>query len=177
MNRTHPKLRNTGSTRPAAPYDLMTVSQLASAADEPVHAVRYYCRIGLLVPSAINSSGYRLFDRAGLNRLRFIRRAQGLGFSLDEIDGFIRHAAKGNEPCPQVMATLDRRLPQIGAELAGISDLHSRMLRAQQRWRSLSNGTPTGYEICRLIESEEFASEPLSAASDSPSPRSTEEST
>jgi len=134
----------------------MTVSQLATAANEPAHAVRYYCRIGLLVPSRTNKSGYRLFDQAGLNRLRFIRRAQGLGFTLEEIAGFMRDAAAGNEPCPEVLAILDRRLPQIGEELSELVELHARMTRARHRWRAPGEGVPTGYEICRLIESEEL---------------------
>ncbi len=134
----------------------MTVSQLAAAADEPVHAVRYYCRIGLLAPSAMSSGGYRLFDRKVLNRLRFIRLAQGLGFTLEEIAGFIQRAAMGTEPCPEVKAILDRRLPQIGSELAQLQALHARMVRAQRRWRRLRDGIPTGYEICRLIESENW---------------------
>lgn len=171
MNRAHPKLRNTGAAKAARHHGLMTVSQLAAAADEPAHAVRYYCRIGLLVPSTTSGSGYRLFDRSSLKRLRFIRRAQSLGFSLDEISGFISHAAKGNEPCPQVMATLDQRLPRIGAELKEIGELHARMIRAQKRWRSLGEGGPTGYEICRLIESEDFATEESDGRADDSHPR------
>lgn len=154
MRRTHPKLRTAPAGDPRIPRDLMTVSQLAAATDEPPHAVRYYCRIGLLVPSATSAGGYRLFDRSILNRLRFIRLAQGLGFTLEEIGGFIRHAAAGAEPCPEVKAILDRRLPQIGSELAQLETLHARMVRARKRWRRVRGGVPTGYEICRLIESE-----------------------
>ena len=113
MKKTHPTLRRTSAPTAPSSGQLMTVSQLATAADEPAHAVRYYCRIGLLVPTLTNKSGYRLFDHAGLNRLRFIRRAQGLGFTLEEIASFTRDAAAGNEPCPEVLAILDRRLPQI----------------------------------------------------------------
>ena len=171
MNRVHPILRSKAAGKPAKLRDLMTVSQLAAAADEPVHAVRYYCRIGLLAHSTTSASGYRLFDHSGLKRLRFVRRAQRLGFSLDEISSFISHAAKGTEPCPQVMETLDRRLPQIGKELAEIAELHARMLRAQQRWRALGNGIPSGYEICRLIESDDFGSEKSNTATGGIRPR------
>jgi len=135
--------------------DLMTVSQLAAAADEPPHAVRYYIRIGLLVPSALSSGGYKLFDRSVLNRMRFIRLAQGLGFTLDEIKSIIRHAATGTEPCPEAKAILDQRLPQIVSELAQLKALHARMTLAQKRWRRIGGGgVLTDHEICRLIESE-----------------------
>lgn len=154
MKRSHPTLRKTSPERLSAPGDLMTVSQLAAAADEPPHVIRYYCRIGLLAPSAVSAGGYRLFDRSGLKRLRFIRLAQGLGFTLEEIGGFLHHAAAGTEPCPEVKVILDRRLPQIGSELAQLEALYARMTRAQRRWRRIRGGVPTGYEICRLIESE-----------------------
>ncbi len=135
----------------------MTVSQLATRANEPPHAVRYYCRIGLLKPSATSAGGYRLFDESVLNRLRFIRLAQRLGFTLEEIGGFIQSAAAGAEPCPDVKALLDSRLPQIGLELSEIEALYTRMTRAQTRWRDIRDGVPTGHEICRLIESEDLS--------------------
>ena len=154
MKRTHPKLRTAQADHSGIPRELMTVSQLAAAANEPPHAVRYYSRIGILETTALSSGGYKLFDRSVLNRLRFIRLAQGLGFTLEEIQGFLRHASKGAEPCPQVKAILDQRLPQIGSELTQLQALHARMTLAQKRWSRIGGGIPTGYEICRLIESE-----------------------
>ena len=154
MKRTHPKVKATPEGKTGQSRELMTVAQLADATDEPSHAIRYYCRIGLMVPSATSAGGYRLFDRTAANRLRFIRLSQGLGFTLEEIGGFIRKAATGNEPCPQVMTLLDQRLPQIGLELAQLTALHARMTRAQKRWKRAGQGVPTGHEICRLIESE-----------------------
>jgi MerR family transcriptional regulator, mercuric resistance operon regulatory protein len=154
MNKFHPHIRNDVTSTAQTPRELMTVSRLASAADEPAHAVRYYCRIGLLVPASTGASGYRLFDQGSLKRLRFIRRAQGLGFTLDEIAAFIRSADAGSEPCNEVMTILDLRLPKIGAELDKLVLLHARMTRAQQRWQKFPDGIPSGFDICRLIESE-----------------------
>jgi Cu(I)-responsive transcriptional regulator len=47
--------------------------------------LRYYERRGLLSPAQRTASGYRMYDRHAAQRLRFIRRAQALGFSLEEI--------------------------------------------------------------------------------------------
>ncbi len=155
MKQTHPKLKSKALGNRGVTPDLMMVSQLAAAADEPAHAVRYYCRIGLLKPVATSAGNYRLFDQDVLHRLRFIRLAQGLGFTLEEVGGFFGHAASGTAPCPEVKEILDRRLPQIGLELAKLEALHARMTRARKRWRHMRGGIPTGTEICRLIESED----------------------
>lgn len=155
MKRTHPRLKIRSAVRSGTPGRLMTVLQLATAAGEPAHAVRYYCRIGLIVPTATSAGGYRLFEKSVLDRLRFIRLAQGLGFTLAEIAGFIRSAAAGVEPWLEVMAILDERLPQIGSELGQLQALHARMTRARRRWRRFGGDGPTGHEICRLIESED----------------------
>jgi len=63
----------------------MTISQLAQAADVGVETVRYYQRRGLLPTPRLPVGSIRRYDSDALSRLRFVRRAQGLGFSLDEI--------------------------------------------------------------------------------------------
>jgi MerR family mercuric resistance operon transcriptional regulator len=62
----------------------MTIGRLASAVGTGVETIRYYQRRGLIeVPRAIG--GYRSYGRSHVERLRFIRRAQSIGFSLEEI--------------------------------------------------------------------------------------------
>jgi len=64
----------------------MTIAKLARAADVGVETVRYYQRRGLMpVPRAGGKSAFRHYDQTHLRTLRFIRRAQGAGFTLEEI--------------------------------------------------------------------------------------------
>lgn len=63
----------------------MTISQLAGAADVGVETVRYYQRRGLLPTPHLPAGSIRRYDDDALSRLRFVRRAQALGFSLEEI--------------------------------------------------------------------------------------------
>jgi MerR family mercuric resistance operon transcriptional regulator len=64
----------------------MTIAKLARGAGVGVETVRYYQRRGLMpVPRAVGESAYRHYDDDHLQRLRFIRRAQAAGFTLDEI--------------------------------------------------------------------------------------------
>jgi MerR family mercuric resistance operon transcriptional regulator len=64
----------------------MTIAKLARAAEVGVETVRYYQRRGLLpVPRTAGRSAFRHYDQAHLQTLRFIRRAQAAGFTLEEI--------------------------------------------------------------------------------------------
>jgi MerR family mercuric resistance operon transcriptional regulator len=64
----------------------MTIAKLARAADVGVETVRYYQRRGLMpVPWAGGKSAFRQYDQTHLRTLRFIRRAQAAGFTLEEI--------------------------------------------------------------------------------------------
>jgi len=60
------------------------IGQLAKRSGVPIDTVRHYERIGLLKPAARLASGYRRYGEAEQKRLRFIRRAKALGFTLDE---------------------------------------------------------------------------------------------
>jgi len=63
----------------------VTIGKLAKDIGIGAGALRYYERLGLLPPASRTASGYRVYGRDAATRLRFIRRAQALGFSLEEI--------------------------------------------------------------------------------------------
>ena len=63
----------------------LTSAELAKRGGVNLETIRYYERRGLLSPPARSTAGYRLFTSADAKRVRFIKRAQELGFSLNEI--------------------------------------------------------------------------------------------
>jgi Predicted transcriptional regulators len=63
---------------------IMTIGKLARDNGLATETLRHYERLGLIAPSQRSASNYRLYDAAAAQRLRFIRRAQALGFSLSE---------------------------------------------------------------------------------------------
>jgi len=67
----------------------MNIGRLAELAGVNIDTIRYYERQGLLEPAARTASGYRTFDRADLERLRFILRSKSLGFTLAEISDLL----------------------------------------------------------------------------------------
>jgi DNA-binding transcriptional MerR regulator len=131
----------------------MTVSGLAAATDVPDHVIRYYTRLGLLKPARDAHNAYRLYARSDAARLRFIRRAKHLGYTLGEIATIFREASRGRSPCPLVREIIGRRIPEHRRELREAQLLQRRMERALARWARMPDGVPDGDSVCWLIES------------------------
>lgn len=67
----------------------MRIGELAAAAEVNIQTLRYYERRGLLSSPQRLASGYRVYDADAIRRVRFIRRAQELGFTLQDIDDLL----------------------------------------------------------------------------------------
>ena len=65
---------------------MVRISELARAAGVGISTVRFYERRGLVNPTARTHGGYRHYDQEALKRLKFIRRAARLGFTLTEVE-------------------------------------------------------------------------------------------
>ena len=94
------------------------IGTLAKRAGVRIDTVRYYERSGLLVPEGRLESGYRRYSEAELTRLRFIRRAQVLGFSLKEIGELLalsktRNVARVKRAAELKLADVEERIAAL----------------------------------------------------------------
>jgi MerR family transcriptional regulator, copper efflux regulator len=96
----------------------LSIGKLAKLAGVGIDTVRYYERNGLLAPGARLASGYRRYGAVELARLRFIRRAQKLGFSLKEIDSLLSLSARRN--VAQVKRAAQAKLDDVDARIADL---------------------------------------------------------
>ncbi|MEN8179113.1 MAG: MerR family DNA-binding protein [Pseudomonadota bacterium] len=134
---------------------MLTVNELATQGDAPTHVVRYYVRIGLIQPAGQQENGYRLFTTQDATRLRFIRMAKNLGFTLNEIKQITQHADSGDSPCEDVRNTIEHRIQENRAKIEEMLKLQTRMEEALEQWKLMPNGIPDGNSVCHLIESIE----------------------
>ncbi len=134
---------------------MLTINELATKSDAPAHVVRYYVRIGLIQPAGQQDNGYRLFMPQDATRLRFIRMAKYLGFTLNEIKQITRHADSGVSPCEDVRKIIEHRIDENRARIEEMMKLQTRMEEALERWKLMPNGIPDGHSVCHLIESIE----------------------
>ena len=103
----------------------LTIGELARGTGSNVETVRYYERIGLLPKAGRSPGGQRRFAPDHLKRLNFIRRARGLGFSLDEIRTLLNLADKGEESCDEVRRIAFDQLDQIAHKIADLQSMQT----------------------------------------------------
>ncbi|MFT5221462.1 MAG: DNA-binding transcriptional MerR regulator [Gammaproteobacteria bacterium] len=138
---------------------MLTVNELAIRANAPAHVVRYYTRIGLIHPVTQQDNGYRLYSTGEASRLRFIRMAKQLGFTLAEIREITKHADHGESPCDDVRRIIHHRIDENRVKIDQLLALQARMEQALTQWTEMPDGVPNGNSICHLIES--FDSNPI----------------
>ena len=86
-----------------------------------VDAIRFYERNGLLPRPPRTEGGFRRYGDSDLETLAFVRRVQGLGFKLSEIQGLLRLRGNRLQPCAPVQRRLQEKLGEVQRKL---SDLH-----------------------------------------------------
>lgn len=94
-----------------------TIGELAGAAGVHVETVRYYERRGLLSRPR-RGAGWRRYDEQALRTLRFVKRAQELGFSLEEIRGLLALRSSASvRTCNRVRAQAVEKLAEVDAKI------------------------------------------------------------
>jgi MerR family mercuric resistance operon transcriptional regulator len=108
----------------------MRTGELAEQAKVNVQTLRYYERRGLLPEPARTSSGYRQYSDDAVRVVRFVKRAQQLGFTLTDVEDLLQLAGGGPESCDSVramstekIADLDRRIAELRAMRNALADL------------------------------------------------------
>jgi Hg(II)-responsive transcriptional regulator len=103
----------------------MRSSQVADQVGVNVQTLRYYERRGLLTQPERSGSGYRSYDIQAVRTVRFVKRAQTLGFTLEEIESLLHLAEGGPESCHTAKALATEKLVQLErkiSDLAAIRD-------------------------------------------------------
>lgn len=130
----------------------MTIGQLASRAGINPRTLRYYERIGLLVPSSRTEAGYRIYTSADADRLSFIRRAQATGLSLAEIADIISVREGGTAPCRHVRVLAEAKVGEIDTRIAELRALREDLTRLAGLARDVEPVCADGSAICLAFD-------------------------
>lgn len=138
----------------------MSIGQLAHQGGVGVETVRFYERRGLLEDPPRSPSGYREYPPEALERLRFIRRAKGLGFSLAEIEELLALAGveeacqagacdrSGVDACARVQARIGDKLAALDEQIASLERMRTSFEELARYCRSRREA-----DACPFLES------------------------
>jgi DNA-binding transcriptional MerR regulator len=127
---------------------MFTIGKIAARVGLRPSAIRYYERRGILHPAARGGNGYRFYSNDAVKMLLFVKRAQTLGMTLDEIKPLLNLASRGEKPCSHVKQLAWRHLAEVNEkirELQALRDeLHALLRRKSRR--------PQQDEVCPMIQ-------------------------
>lgn len=127
----------------------LKIGEVSKLSGIGIEALRFYERSGLLGRPHRTQSGYRLYDRSVLERLDFIKRAQVLGFTLEEIKQIIAEKSAGQNPCAEVREVVRRRLQELDERMRVMRLYRKELAQALAEWDEA--GESEGH-VCGLIE-------------------------
>jgi MerR family copper efflux transcriptional regulator len=125
----------------------LTIGNVAEAAGVGVQAIRFYEREGLIAKPARTKSGYRQYEAATINQLRFIRRAQDLGFTLKEIRELVALETVDGADCEGVC---DAATAKVDAVQKKIEDLTRIKTELEALIHSCAGSVPI--RQCKIME-------------------------
>ena len=129
------------------------IGEVAERSGVSIDTVRYYERRNLLPRAARTPAGYRLFTSDSIDRVLFIKQAQELGFSLDEIGVLLT-----NCDCERVRDLLDAKVAELDARMASMQSFHGKLSQylveceAELKKHPGSNDCPVRDEITHSNE-------------------------
>lgn len=140
----------------------MLASEAARAAGVGIQTLHFYERERLIPSPPRSESGYRLYTPETIERVRFIRKAQALGFSLVEIKEILSFATNGMQPCGHVQRALAEKLREVDRRLEELRSFRSELAALVAQAAELS-GRHAHSPLCPIIK--EASPLPLSSIS------------
>jgi MerR family transcriptional regulator, copper efflux regulator len=124
---------------------LLRVGEVARAAGKTVRAIHLYEELGLLSPASRSSGGFRLYHADAVERIGWITKLQAIGFSLSEIQGFVRDfesADSGRSAAFQVRETFRAKLEEVRQQITQLQVIENDLVEAIEYLESCQDCSP-----------------------------------
>ncbi len=128
----------------------LKIGEVSKQTDVAVGALRYYENLGL-VNSERGDNGYRYYAPDAVHQVQFIKKAQALGFSLEDIRDVLNVHNQGDVPCELVRSLLQEKIERLAAQIQEMKAFKADLERYRDRWAK-SQPRPEPGDICPLIE-------------------------
>lgn len=127
--------------------EYLTIGKLAKHSHVNVETIRYYERRGLIPMPSRRESGYRQFTQDIVARIRFIKRAQELGFTLKEISGLLSMRVDPHTTCADIRVRAEQKIAQIEEKIRDLERMKKALINLKASCRGRG---PTGE--CPILE-------------------------
>lgn len=127
----------------------LKIGELSQQTEVAVGALRYYESRGLLKPQR-RDNGYRYYPTVAVAQVKFIKKAQSLGFSLKDIGEILNVHRQGDLPCHLVRSLLQDKINQLETQIHNMQALKAGLEDYRNQWAIAPRPQPG--EICPLIE-------------------------
>lgn len=133
----------------------MFIQDLAQVTGVSAKTIRYYESIGLLPKPERAENNYRQYSNDIVERLRFIVSARSLGFTLSDINDFLKARDDGTLPCHRVLDSFDQKIMEIDRRIADLLALRETIARIRKDGEALPLNKKCDEQcVCYLIEHE-----------------------
>lgn len=128
----------------------LRIGEVSKQTGVAVGALRYYEEMNLLAAER-GANGYRYYLPAAVQQVKFIKKAQALGFSLEEIGEVLTVHEHGDVPCGLVREILQDKISQLTVQIQQMTDFRAELEQYRDQWRHASAPLEPG-DICPLID-------------------------
>ena len=129
--------------------DGLLIGEMAKRSGATRKALRLYEKAGILPAARRTEAGYRVYDADALDLLAFVRQAQRLGFTLEEIGEIVAIKRAGRAPCPDVRELVRRKADDLDQRLRDLREVRDGFRTMLNGWRSTGLGRAA---VCPHIE-------------------------
>jgi DNA-binding transcriptional MerR regulator len=133
---------------------MFPIRELGKRANVPTKTIRYYEEIGLLPPAKRAENGYRVYDEADVERLKYIRQSRALDFTLEDIGEILAFRDREELPCDYILGVVSEKLQEIDARIQDLERLRDQLKTMQEAGERLPDDPALRRCVCRHIQSD-----------------------
>jgi Hg(II)-responsive transcriptional regulator len=126
----------------------LTIGKVAKLSNVGVETIRYYEREGLIKQPRKQDRSFREYSKEAVQRVRFIKRAQELGFSLSDISDLLSLRVDGRTSCATVKRKAVSKISQVEEKIADLERIRSALTKIKAHCERQSAG-----DKCPVLES------------------------
>ncbi len=137
----------------------MRIGEVADKVGVDPPTIRFYEQVGVLPEPERTASGYRAYEPADVDRLRFVVRARSLDLGLEDIREIVALRDGGVAPCGYVRGLLDRQAEIVARRIAELEALAAELEALRRRARTIPDELTADGDVCPILQHQELSAE------------------